>query len=85
LLISTYNYGRDIFSEGLINQTKPSAYEQAVRYLIKAEKVMKRQKKSGEWKQYLSGLRKTHARKRRFIEILDQSDSKPIISQKAKK
>jgi len=69
-------------AEGLINQTKPSAYEQAASYLHKAEKVMKRRKKQSEWKKYLNGLREKHARKRRFIEILDQSDSKPIISKK---
>jgi len=68
--------------EGLINQTKPSAYEQAVRYLAKAGKVMKLQKKQSEWKKYLSELRGEHARKRRFLEILDQSDGKPIVSRK---
>jgi uncharacterized Zn finger protein len=69
-------------AEGLIKQTKPSAYEQAASYLNKAEKVMKRRKKQSEWKKYLNGLREKHARKRRFIEILDQSDSKPILSKK---
>jgi uncharacterized Zn finger protein len=69
-------------AEGLINQTKPSAYEQAVSYLHKAEKVMKRQKKMPEWRRYLSELREKHARKRRFIEILDKSDGKPIIGKK---
>lgn len=69
-------------AESLINQTKPSTYEQATSYLRKAEKIMKRQKKQSEWKKYLSGLREKHARKRRFIEILDQSDSRPIISKR---
>ena len=69
-------------AEGLINQTKPSAYEQAAAYLRKAEKVMKRQKKQAEWKQYLNKLKMQHARKRRFIEILNQSDSPSIISKK---
>jgi uncharacterized Zn finger protein len=68
--------------EGLINQTKPSAYEQAARYLRKAEKVMKQQKKQVEWKKYVSGLREQHSRKKRFIEILDHSDGRPIISRK---
>ena len=66
-------------AETLINQAKPSAYEQAVRYLRKAEKIMTRAKKQTEWKQYLNNLTKKHARKRRFIEILNQSDGKPII------
>jgi len=66
-------------AESFINQTKPSAYEQAAGYLRKAEKIMKRQNKLSEWNQYLNDLRKKHAKKRRFIEILDQSDRKPII------
>ena len=69
-------------AEGFINQTKPSAYEQAAGYLRKAEKVMKQQKKLTEWKNYLNGLREQHARKKRFIEILDHSDGRPIISKK---
>jgi len=70
-------------AEELINQTKPSAYEQAATYLRKAEKAIKQQKKMVEWKEYLDGLRERHVRKQRFIEILDQSDGNPIISKKA--
>jgi len=69
-------------AEDLINKTKPSAYEQAASYLRKAERIMKREKKQSQWNQYLNSLREGHARKRRFIEILDQSDSKSIISKK---
>jgi uncharacterized Zn finger protein len=69
-------------AESLINQTKPSAYEQAGSYLRKAEKIMTRVKKQTEWKQYLNRLKMQHARKRRFIEILEQSDNRPIISKK---
>jgi len=69
-------------AEGLINQTKPSSYEQAASYLRKVEKIMKREKKQSQWNQYLNSLKEEHARKRRFIEILDQSDSRPIISKK---
>jgi uncharacterized Zn finger protein len=69
-------------AENLINQTKPSAYEQAVGHLHKAETIMKRQKKQSQWDQYIQSLKETHARKRRFIEILNQSGSLPIISQK---
>jgi uncharacterized Zn finger protein len=67
-------------AEDLINQAKPSAYEQAVSYLRKAERIMKREKKQSQWNQYSNSLREKHIRKRRFIEILDQSDSRPIIS-----
>ena len=69
-------------AEDLINQTKPSAYEQAASYLRKAEKIVKREKKQAEWNQYLNELKSKHARKRRFIEILDQSNSLPIIGRK---
>jgi len=69
-------------AESLISQTKPSAYEQAGSYLRKAEKIMTRVKKQMEWKQYLNRLKMQHARKRRFIEILEQSDNRPIISKK---
>lgn len=69
-------------AEDLINQTKPSAYEQAASYLRKVERIMRREKKQSQWNQYLNSLRERHARKRRLIEILDQSDSRPIISKK---
>jgi len=69
-------------AEGLINQTKPSAYEQAARYLRKAEKILISEKNQTEWKQYLNSLKIQHARKRLFIEILEQSNSRPIISKK---
>jgi len=71
-----------MLAESLINQTKPSAYEQAAGYLRKAEKIMKREKRQAEWNQYLNGLKEKHARKRRLIEILNQSDSRSIIDQK---
>lgn len=71
-----------MLAESLINKTKPSAYEQAVGYLRKADKIMKREKKQAEWNQYLNELKEKHARKRRLIEILKQSDSRPIINQK---
>ena len=64
----------------LINQTKPSAYEQAVGYLRKAGKIMTQQNKQAEWNQYLDSLREQHKKKRRFVEILGQSDRQPIVS-----
>jgi len=69
-------------AESLIDRVKPSAYEQAAGYLRKAEKIVKREKKQAEWNQYLNELKSKHARKRRFIEILDQSNNLPIISKK---
>jgi uncharacterized Zn finger protein len=66
-------------AEKLIAQTKPSAYEEAVQYLRKAGTVMAKQKKKANWSQYLLTLRQEHARKRRFLDILDGLDKKPII------
>lgn len=66
-------------AERLIAQVKPSAYREAAKYLRKAAGVMKKEGKSGDWKDYLTALRKQHIRKRRLIEILDGMDGKPIV------
>jgi len=66
-------------AERLIAQVKPSAYQQAAKYLRKAAPVMARQKKKKQWDDYLRGLRETHARKRRLMEILDGLDGEPIV------
>jgi uncharacterized Zn finger protein len=66
-------------AERLIAQVKPRAYQEAVRYLRKAAKVMHRGKKSAEWESYLNELRQQHFRKRRLIETLDGLDGKPIV------
>jgi uncharacterized Zn finger protein len=65
-------------AERLIAQVKPSAYQEAVKFLRKAGEVMSKQNKRAQWDQYLKSLRETHARKRRLIEILDGLDGKPI-------
>ena len=69
-------------AEREIAVVKPKAYQVAARYLRRAERVMIKQKKSAEWKQYLQELRRIHARKRRFIEILNGLENKPIINGK---
>lgn len=66
-------------AEGLINQVKPKAYQDAVRYLRKAKKVMKGIKKQDIWDKYIKELRSTHARKKRLLEILDRMDKNPIV------
>ena len=67
-------------AERLIAQVKPSAYQEAARFLRKAAKVMLRQKKMAEWESYLQELRQQHLRKRRLIEILDGLDGSPIVN-----
>ena len=69
-------------AEWQIAKVKPSAYQEAARYLRKASKVMQLEKKSAEWKSYLGALRETHARKSRLIEVLDGLTGKPIVSRK---
>jgi uncharacterized Zn finger protein len=66
-------------AEGLIAQVKPRAYQEAAKYLRKAGQVMAGQEKQKEWDQYLQDLRERHFRKRRFIEIMEGLDGKPIV------
>jgi len=69
-------------AEGLINQVKPKAYQEAAKYLRKAGKVMSKQKKKPQWDQYLQSLREVHVRKYRLIEILDGLEGKPIVTKR---
>ncbi|MEA1921258.1 MAG: hypothetical protein U9N63_01240 [Pseudomonadota bacterium] len=70
-------------AERLIARVKPSAYQEAARYLRKATEVMQREQKLKEWERYLRKLRKEHIRKRRLIEVLDGLDGKPIMGKRA--
>jgi len=69
-------------AEQLIAQVKPSAYQEAAKYLRKAAKVMSREKRLTEWEHYLKELREEHHRKRRLIEILDGLDDEPIVKKR---
>ena len=69
-------------AERLIAQVKPTAYQEAPKYLRKAGLVMSKQNNQAQWDQYLGSLRETHARKRRLIEILDGLDGKPIMKKR---
>ncbi|MDY6953021.1 MAG: hypothetical protein SWE60_16045 [Thermodesulfobacteriota bacterium] len=69
-------------AERLIAQVKPSAYQEAAKYLRKAAKVMGQEKKLPEWESYLKALREQHLRKRRLMEILDSLDGKPIVKKR---
>jgi len=69
-------------AERLIAQVKPSAYQEAAKYLRKAGMVMSKQKKQAQWDQYLKSLRDEHARKRRLIEILDGLAGKPSVKER---
>jgi uncharacterized Zn finger protein len=69
-------------AERLIARVKPSAYQEAARYLRKAAEVMRREQKLKEWEKYLRRLREEHIRKRRLIEILDGLNGKPIMGKR---
>lgn len=63
----------------LIAQVKPKAYEKAAVYLGKIQRILKKQKKEKEWINYLSEIRKEHARKIKLLEILDRFEGKRIL------
>ncbi len=69
-------------AERLIAQVKPSSYQEAAKYLRKAAKIIRREKKLAEWESYLKDLREQHFRKRRLMEILDGLDGKPIVKKR---
>ncbi len=62
-----------------VAQTSPSAYEQALPYLRKLRALLGRLGRGAEWDRYLAGLRETERRKRRFMEVLDRIESRPIV------
>lgn len=66
-------------AENYIALKNPKWYLTAAQFLRKVQKTMKSNGKDTEWKRYLETLRAEHARKRRFIEILDSMTGKPII------
>ena len=68
-----------ILAEQLIAQVNVGAYEEAAIYLRKAAKVMNEQGQQKIWGKYLAALRTEHKRKRRFVEILDSLDGRPIL------
>jgi uncharacterized Zn finger protein len=66
-------------AEGLINRVNPRAYEDAAGYLKKAKKVMNEINKQDTWDKYIMGLRNTHIRKKRLLEILDRMNKNTIV------
>lgn len=70
-------------AERQIALVKPSAYQEAVKYLRKAGEVMSKQNEQAQWDQYLRNLREVHARKRRLIECLDDLEGRPIMKKRS--
>ena len=70
-----------------IRATKPSAYEVAGGYLRKMRAVYKHTDRLSEWDTLLRELRTEHARKRRFMDVLNRLEGKksPILKQRNSK
>jgi uncharacterized Zn finger protein len=65
--------------EADVAATSPSAYEAALPYLRKVRALLHRLGRDAEWGQYVAGLREKNRRKRRFMEVLDRLESRPIV------
>jgi uncharacterized Zn finger protein len=66
-------------AEKEIAQTKPKAYVVAAGYLRKVQRTLKNLGKEKEWQSYLAELRRTNARKRKLLEILDTLSGRRVI------
>ena len=66
-------------AEEEIAQTKPKAYIIAAGYLRKVQLTLKNLGKEKEWQSYLAELRRTNARKKRLLEILDTLSGRRVI------
>ena len=65
--------------EGLIDQVKPRAYEEAAVYLRFMKKVYARDNRLDDWRGLLEGLRRKHKAKRRLMGVLDTLSKKKLI------
>jgi uncharacterized Zn finger protein len=59
--------------------TNVNAYSVGAGYLRKAQKIFTQNNMMNEWDIYLQGLKETHRRKPRLIEMLNAFSKKPII------
>ncbi|HII76568.1 MAG TPA: SWIM zinc finger domain-containing protein [Methanolinea sp.] len=56
----------------------PKGYERAIIYIKKIRALMDGQGRTGEWAPYMKEMRSTHARKKKFIGMLDVLEKKKI-------
>ena len=66
-------------AEDSIAQANKSAYQTAGAFLRQVHRLLKQMGKEKEWQAYVAGLRQANARKRRFLEVLDNLSGKRII------
>jgi len=66
-------------AEDSIAQANKNAYQTASAYLRQVHRLLKQMGKEKEWQAYVAELRQANARKRRFLEVLDNLSGKRII------
>lgn len=66
-------------AERLIERSKPDAYVQAGHLLRGVRDLLDASTRSGEWPEIVAGLRESHRRKRRLMEVLDGLEGQPIV------
>lgn len=59
---------------------QPKGYDSAIGYLKKIHALLEKQGRSEEWVAFLAGIRNTHARKKKFIGMLDVMEGKKILT-----
>jgi len=66
-------------AEKLIERTKPDAYVEAGGLLQSVRDLLHASKRSSEWPAVIAGIRESHRRKRRLMEVLDGLEGQPIV------
>lgn len=66
-------------AEKEIALTNPNAYLQAGGYLRKIRQILQGAGRKAEWSAYIGEIRRTNARKKRLMEVLDGLDRRPIV------
>jgi len=65
-------------AEHCVAEGRPKSYEGAVNYLEKMYGLLKKPGRTQELAPFVAELRATHARKKRFLEMLDSFERKTI-------
>lgn len=66
-------------AERNIRATTPKGYEGGIGYLKKIRMLLEDQGRTAEWLPYLAEIRSTHARKKKFMAMLDLLEGKKIL------
>jgi uncharacterized Zn finger protein len=66
-------------AERLAAEGRPKSYESSIGYLRKIRHLMKQLGNEEEWGRYIVGIRTAHARKKKFLEMLDVFEGGKIL------